>query len=117
MKKIKISAISLKTTPLDFEGNRNRIIEVLQDKETQNSSLIAFPELCISGYGCEDAFYNSFVWKESFLSLKKILPYTKNRIVIVGLPVFLSPHLYNCSVILCNEMLIGISPKVNLANT
>lgn len=117
MKKVKLSSVSMKTTPLDIEGNRKKIIDALKSKEMENSSLILFPELCITGYGCEDAFYNSHLWKEAYQSLIKILPYTSNRIVIVGLPLYVSPFLYNVAAVLCNESILGFLPKKNLANT
>ncbi|MEM7181536.1 MAG: NAD(+) synthase [Spirochaetota bacterium] len=117
MKKIKISSISLKTTPLDLEGNKKKIIAALQDPLSQNSAIVQFPELCITGYGCEDAFYNSHLWKEALQSLNQILPFTMGRIVVVGLPIFRSPYLYNCAAVLCDCKLIGLIPKYNLANT
>ena len=117
MKKIKISSISLKTTPLDFQGNLNRILQTLSERELDESAIVLFPELCISGYGCEDAFYNPYVWKKSLGSLMHLIPYSKGRILILGLPIYLSPYLYNCSVVLHNSKIIGIVPKVHLANT
>ncbi|MCB1158985.1 MAG: NAD(+) synthase, partial [Leptospiraceae bacterium] len=117
MKKIKISTISLKTTPLDIEGNRRNIINALQDKQVENSGIILFPELCLTGYGCEDAFYNSHLWKDAMTSLIKILPHTVGKFVVVGLPVFLSPYLYNCAAVICDGKIAGFIPKQNLANT
>ena len=117
MKKIKISSISLKTTPLRIEENRKKILSVLQDPAVHQSGLVVFPELCISGYGCEDAFYNPHLWKESFTALESLLPSTVGKIVVLGLPVFRSPHLYNCAAVLCDGELVCLIPKTNLANT
>lgn len=117
MRKIKISSVSLKTTPLDIEGNKQRIIQALQDPATGNSAIVQFPELCISGYGCEDAFYNSYLWKDSLQALLQILPFTMGRVVIVGLPVYITPHLYNCAAVICDSQIVGLVPKRNLANT
>lgn len=117
MKKIKISTVSLKTTPLDFKGNLSKIESTLKRKEIENSSLILFPELCISGYGCEDTFYNPHVWRSSLNSLKELMSFSNNRLLVVGLPIFLNPNLYNCSAVLHDGKILGIVPKIHLANT
>jgi NAD+ synthase (glutamine-hydrolysing) len=117
MNKIKVSCISMKTTPMDFSGNLNKIKKILEDKENSASQLILFPELCISGYGCEDAFYNPYIWENAKKSLEQIKPYSTNKIIVVGLPIYHSSCLYNSAAVLSNQKLLGIVPKINLANT
>jgi|JI8StandDraft_1071087.scaffolds.fasta_scaffold00469_17 NAD+ synthase (glutamine-hydrolysing) len=114
---VKVSAVSLNTTPLDFPGNVQIIIDALSTNSCIHSEFILFPELCISGYGCEDAFFKESVWKRSWAGLESILPFTKNKVVIVGLPVFHGSFLYNCSAIISNSKIIALVPKLNLANT
>lgn len=113
--KIKLTAAAIRTTPLDIEGNTAKIIDAV--KKDIDSAVILFPELCISGYSCEDVFYNSWLWEDSFKSLLSILPFTDDKVVVVGLPVFKSPYLYNCAAILFNQKIIGLVPKIHLANT
>ncbi len=117
MNKIKVSCISMKTTPMDFDGNLNKIRKILDDKENITSQLILFPELCISGYGCEDSFYNPYIWESAKKSLEQIKPYSTNKIVVVGLPIYHTSCLYNCAAVLSNQKLLGIVPKIHLANT
>jgi NAD+ synthase (glutamine-hydrolysing) len=117
MSLVKVSAVSLNTTPLDFSGNAHTIINALRDPEVNSSDFILFPELCISGYGCEDAFYKESVWRRSWSSLESILPFTKNKVVILGLPVFHGSFLYNCAVVIFHSKIIALVPKLNLANT
>lgn len=109
------TAVSLKTTALDFKGNREKILAAIQ--ANGNSSLILFPELCISGYGCEDTFYFPWVWERSWKSLLEIAKATSDKTVIVGLPFFQSPYLYNVSAVLQNGKILGLVPKQNLAQT
>lgn len=109
------TAVSLKTTALDFKGNREKILSAIQ--ANQNSSLILFPELCISGYGCEDTFYFPWVWEQSWKSLLEIAKASSGKTVIVGLPFFQSPYLFNVSAVLQNGQILGLVPKQNLAQT
>ncbi|EOQ96387.1 NAD+ synthetase [Leptospira wolbachii serovar Codice str. CDC] len=117
MPKIKIAAVTLNTTPLDFLGNYESISEAIGSKESKNADCILFPELCISGYGCEDAFYKPFVWTRSEEIIKELKTLTPNQIVMVGLPVFVDSFLYNCMAVLYGGKVVAIVPKLNLANT
>jgi NAD+ synthase (glutamine-hydrolysing) len=93
------------------------ILEALKGEDSQDSDIMVFPELSISGYGCEDAFYKPFVWEKSFQSLTSILPEVRNRLVVLGLPYFFQSSLYNTIAICHNNSLIGLFAKQNLANT
>jgi len=56
MKYIKVGATSLNQTPLDWLANKNNILAAINTARIDNISILCLPELCISGYGCEDAF-------------------------------------------------------------
>ena len=47
--------------------------------------MVCFPELCLSGYNCEDMFLSLQTVRSSIDSLKKILPETENLVVALGL--------------------------------
>ena len=115
MKNIQVTSVSMKTTPLDFEGNFNTIINILQQSALKDSSIIVFPELALSGYGCEDVFLYSFVCEKSLFYLHKILPFSKNRLLAVGLPISIPPKIYNACALLHNEKILGFITKNNLA--
>ncbi|TGK87044.1 NAD(+) synthase [Leptospira noumeaensis] len=117
MPKIKIAAITLNTTPLDFLGNYESIIQAIKNPETKGADCILFPELCISGYGCEDAFYKPYVWTRSEEIIKELKHISINQILIVGLPVFVGSFLYNCMAVLYGGKVVALVPKLNLANT
>ncbi|MCC5814797.1 MAG: NAD(+) synthase [Leptospira sp.] len=117
MRRFSVAAVSINTTPLDFENNLQRHISILQEQELEDTSIILFPELSISGYGCEDAFYRPWVWEKSMESLERILPFVGDRLVAVGLPLFHSPYLYNVIAILSHGRIQGFIPKKHLANT
>ncbi|MCW7472774.1 NAD(+) synthase [Leptospira levettii] len=117
MTKSKIAAVSLNTTPLDFLGNFESIVSAIKNKESEDADLILFPELCISGYGCEDAFYRPSLWEKSIDVLNKIKTISPKQVVVVGLPLFVDSFLYNCMAVLYDGKIQAIVPKLNLANT
>ncbi|EMY61436.1 NAD(+) synthase [Leptospira terpstrae] len=117
MSKIKIAAVTLNTTPLDFQGNYESIAKAITSPEAKNADCLLFPELCISGYGCEDAFYKPYVWTRSEDILRELKTLVPHQIVMVGLPVFVDSFLYNCMAVLYGGKVVALVPKLNLANT
>mgnify|MGYP001614485170 CR=1 FL=1 len=61
MRYLKVAGAALNQTPLDWPGNRARIVEALRAARAEGVQVLCLPELCISGYGCEDAFHGESV--------------------------------------------------------
>ena len=61
MKLIRVAATALNQTPMDWDGNLVRILAVLERARAADVSVVCLPELCVTGYGCEDAFHAEFV--------------------------------------------------------
>ena len=59
MRLVKVAAAVLNQTPLDWEGNARRIRAAIASAREQRATVLCLPELCITGYGCEDAFHAS----------------------------------------------------------
>ncbi len=57
MKLIKLAAAVLNQTPLDWRGNAAHILAAIEAARQSGASILCLPELCITGYGCEDAFH------------------------------------------------------------
>lgn len=114
-KNIKVAAISLNQIPLAFEHNCNNILKAISDAREKNIQLICFPELCITGYGCEDSFLSLETSRMAIKTLKKILPHTKNMAVALGLPVWHQNNLYNTICFVDNGKIMGFVAKQNLA--
>ncbi|MFN3316483.1 MAG: nitrilase-related carbon-nitrogen hydrolase, partial [Raineya sp.] len=73
---IKVGAAVLNQTPLDWERNFQHIIGAIEQARREQVSILCLPELCITGYGCEDAFYANNTHEKSLEYLLKIAPYT-----------------------------------------
>lgn len=111
-----LACASLNQTPLDWEGNFRRIKEAIEAAKLQNARLLLLPELCITGYGCEDLFYADFVYTQALQSLRKLLPFTHDIAVTFGLPLKISGIRYNTVCLVYEGKIIGITVKQHLAN-
>ena len=112
---IRIGAAALNQTPLDWDGNRDRIVAAIAAARAEGVSILCLPELCITGYGCEDAFLAPGVQKLAWQMLEEIEPHTHGMIAAVGLPVRFESGLYDAAALLVDGRLVGIVCKQHLA--
>src|SRR5437868_11557265 len=88
MQFVNVAAAVLNQTPLDWQGNQRRIVDAIAAARASGATMVCLPELCISGYGCEDAFLSPGVHATCLAVLKEILPQTKGLVVSLGLPLY-----------------------------
>lgn len=115
MKLIRVAAAVLNQTPLDWENNRSNIVAAIDAARQERTSVLCLPELCITGYGCEDAFQAPHVHREAWRVLESLSESTRGMIVSVGLPVWHEGALFNAAALLVDGRIIGLTAKQNLA--
>ncbi|MGB2454473.1 MAG: NAD(+) synthase [Akkermansiaceae bacterium] len=112
---IRVGAGCLNQLPLDWSGNRQRILAAIAQAREAHVSVLCLPELAITGYGCEDQFLSHEVAERSWESLVEIANYTKEMVVAVGLPVWVKNAIYNSVAVLVDGEIKGLIAKKNLA--
>ena len=115
MKLIKVAAAALNQTPLAWDSNQQHILQAISEARRQQASILCLPELCITGYGCEDAFHSSAVQEEALRVLMELVPHTSGMIVSLGLPLQHSGGLFNCVCCAADGKIMGFVGKQNLA--
>lgn len=115
MKHVKVAGASLNQTPLAWENNKKNILESIERARRQGVSILCLSELCITGYGCEDAFHAPGVIDTAWEKLEEILPHTKGMIVSIGLPVAHQNALFNVACLAVNGKILGFAAKQHLA--
>ena len=117
MQLVHVATAAVNQTPLAWDENRANILEAIAQAKDRNVSILCLPELCITGYGCEDAFHASGVLRTAAEVLEEILPHTKDIVVSVGLPRMHGDGIFNTSCLISDEKIIGFAAKQNLAGT
>jgi len=112
---LRVAAGVLNQTPMDWDGNQQRILSAIEAARAAGAGLVCLPELCITGYGCEDAFHGTDLIAQADRVLLELLPKTEGLVVAVGLPHLHQRALFNCVAVIANKKLIGLVPKQNLA--
>ena len=113
-----IATCQLNQWVLDFDGNRQRIIEAIIEAKKDNATLIVTPELCIPGYGLLDHFLELDVYTHSWEVAAEILshPDCQDIIIDLGLPVRHRGNPFNTRVVALNKQVLAIRPKIWLCN-
>lgn len=116
MKLIQVAAVALNQTPLDWRQNRDNIVAALDESRRRGASIVCLPELCITGYGCEDAFYSPGVHRTAIEMLHQIAGHSGGLIACVGLPVMYAGGVFNAIALLVDGRIVGFVAKQHLAN-
>ncbi len=115
MKLLHIAAASLNQTPLDWNGNFQNIKIAIERARRERVKLLCLPELCITGYGCEDRFHSLDVLERASKMLEEIAVLCHDITVCVGLPVLYQNALYNTTALISNTVVLGYVAKQHLA--
>ncbi|MDQ8190373.1 NAD(+) synthase [Roseibacillus persicicus] len=115
MRTLHLAAASLNQTPLDWDGNEERIRVAIADAKKQHATLICLPELAITGYGCEDQFLAPDTADRALASLRNLIPLSDRIAFAVGLPLRYQNRLFNVVALVANGELVGFYAKQNLA--
>ncbi len=115
MKRLRLGAAVLNQTPLDWDGNISRILNAVQQARHREVNVLCLPELCITGYGCEDMFLSPHVWRTAWQMLRLIVPETTGLLVTLGLPLYVANGVYNSACVVADGRIVGFVPKQNLA--
>lgn len=115
MKTIVLAATALNQTPLAWESNLRNAIAAVQEARERGASMVCLPELCLSGYGCEDAFLSPNTHERAWACLRAILPETHGLIVSLGLPVFHHNTVFNAAALAVDGRVVALVCKRHLA--
>lgn len=102
----------------DCEYNLQQVESLIARAEGKGVEVIVFPELCLTGYTCQDLFRQSLLLEQVETSVLMLLDFTRNLdiVCIVGLPVVAGDVLLNCAAVIQKGDLLGLVPKTYLPN-
>lgn len=102
----------------DCNYNAAQIIKAVQKAAAQGVEVLCLPELCVTGYTCEDLFFQPALLNGVLSALEMILKETADLPVLfaVGVPLRHGGKLYNCAVVIQRGEILGVVPKTHLPN-
>jgi len=114
----RVSSVVPKIILADSNSNSQEIIKLLKEAYLNNSTIVLFPELSITGYSIGDIFLNSHLISTQYRALETILKSTKeiNSIVVLGMALIKQNRLYNSAIVIQNGKILGAVPKIYIPN-
>ena len=113
---MRIAGAALNQIPIDWEHNLRNIRIAIELAKKNGVELLCLPELCLSGYGCEDLFLSDWMPEAALAHLQQVRQWTDGICVVVGLPIRLNKRTYNTAAVLRNGQILGFAAKQFLAN-
>ena len=115
---VKVAAAVPAVKVADVDYNVQQIESIIAQAEGRGVEVIVFPELCITGYTCQDLFKEQLLLDRAEGAVITLLDFTRKLdiISIIGLPVIINGLLYNCAAVIQSGQLLGIIPKTYLPN-
>ena len=98
--------------------NAAETIELAKQAEQQGAALVAFPELGLSAYTCDDLFHQRALLDACEEALRSVVAASAELSValVVGAPLRVDHQLFNCAVVVADGRIQGIVPKSYLPN-
>jgi NAD+ synthase (glutamine-hydrolysing) len=98
--------------------NAEQTIALLKQAAAEGAAVVAFPELGLSAYSCDDLFHQRALLDGCEAALAAVLAATEAlpTVAIVGMPLRVEQRLFNCAVVLQRGRVLGVVPKTFLPN-
>ena len=103
----------------DTKKNAADICEFLKKADVQKVDLLVFPEMALTGYTCQDLFFQEALHEGVKQGLREILDASAACpavTAVVGLPVRIGARMFNCAAVISGGEVRGIIPKSSIPN-
>ena len=114
---IKVATATPSIKVADCRHNADKILSLVRRAHEEGVHLLVLPELCITGYTCQDLFLQQALLEsaqENAIKVASKVP--RNMVVVFGAPVELRGKLHNCAIVASAGKVLGIVPKINIPN-
>ncbi|TMQ14807.1 MAG: NAD+ synthetase, partial [Deltaproteobacteria bacterium] len=115
MRLVKVAVACVNQTPLAWDDNLAHLAAAIAEARAQGVTVLCLPELAVTGYGCEDAFFMPGLQDTAFAQLDQLAALTRGMVVAVGLPVYHEKALYDAGALLADGEIAGFVGKQFLA--
>jgi NAD+ synthase (glutamine-hydrolysing) len=102
----------------DVAYNTERTIALAQEASRQGAAVAAFPELGLTAYTNDDLFHQDALLDRADEAIGAVARASRALVpvIVVGAPVRVGHHLYNCAVVIHDGHVLGVVPKSYLPN-
>jgi NAD+ synthase (glutamine-hydrolysing) len=116
---VRVAAAAPSLKVADCDSNAEGILNCLRRAESEQVSVVVFPELSLTGYTCADLFHQTTLQRSALSGLERVVEDGSSifsGLAVVGLPLAVDDRLFNCAAVFHAGRILGIIPKSFLPN-
>lgn len=115
---LRVAAVTPKIRVADPDYNKREIIAVIEEAAAAGACVVVCPELCVTGYTCNDLFLQTPMIDRAKAVMMEIAEATKelNAVSVIGLPIERKNRLYNVAAVLSKGRVLGLVTKSFIPN-
>lgn len=113
---VRVAAAIPKISVADPEANRKVILEKIREMQAIKARIMVLPELCLTGYTCQDLFWQNALLASAKKELLLLAEETQDvdALIFVGLPLEVHGKLFNVAAALHRGRVLGLVPKTHI---
>jgi NAD+ synthase (glutamine-hydrolysing) len=115
MRPLRIGLAQINATVGDLDGNLARIVDAIGRARAQGVDLLAFPEMCVTGYPPEDLLLRPAFIQSAMTRTRALAEHTTGMTVVVG-TVDRDADLYNAAAVFHDGRFVTCARKRHLPN-
>ena len=115
---VRVAAATPHVKVADCPYNKNEMAKMIREAAANGASVIAFPELAMTGYTCGDLFKDRKLMESAKACLFDLIEETEDLDILgaVGMPIPSGGALYNCAAVVSRGVLLGLPAKQHIPN-
>ena len=109
----RVAAVTLPVVPVNPAANAAAIIDQARFLADDGVCLVAFPELCLTGYAIDDLLLSDVLLSDVLAAIETLRAASAGLLpaLVVGAPLRLGDRLYNCALVIQGGRVRGVAPK------
>src|SRR3984885_10738936 len=98
--------------------NDEKTVALIREAAERKAVVALFPELGLTAYSCDDLFQQRALLDACLDAIVLVVEATAklSAVSVVGAPLQVDHHLYNCAIVIHRGKILGVVPKTNLPN-
>ena len=115
---VSVAAVTPHVRVADVTYNVEQAVRAVRHAADAGARVVVLPELGLTGYTCEDLFWQDELLDAAMAGLEEVAAATRevSALVVCGLPVRVNAKLYNCAAVLYEGEVLGLVPKHFIPN-
>lgn len=115
---LRVAVATPKIEVANTNKNTEEIIRLIKQAEANQVKILVLPELCVTGYTCQDLFLHTLLIEQAYVSVNRIIKASVDMdcLIAIGFPFEHNGKLYNVVGLIQSGFIKAIIPKIHLPN-